>query len=408
MAKTALAKKTIDIRGLGHAEKEKLVFPNIDSLEPGDTLRVIAEFNPVPLTYVLKAQNAFDISYEKEGPAEWILNVVRTAPREDKKGQFKELLKELKSGDVSAESKEKAKKLLQSVDANTLGALEQELIREGVSHDEIRASLCDIHLEVLRDSLVAKQIKVSAPHPVHTFMEEHKIIVNSLTELGGIIDRIKTKESLQDVGPDLERLKDISHHLVEAENHHRREEEVLFPALEKRDIVEPPEIMKLDHVEFRKRKHALYEVAHHPDERDFAGFKAKVIEYGQYLTEQLESHIFKEDNILYQIALQVISEAEWEEIRRGCDKIGYCCFTPDELKPAKVVELELRTMPPFERHERILKEWDALKHGETLKITNDHDPKPLHYQFEAEYKGQYEWKYEKTEPREWVVTIKKV
>jgi uncharacterized protein (DUF2249 family) len=46
-------------------------------------------------------------------------------------------------------------------------------------------------------------------------------------------------------------------------------------------------------------------------------------------------------------------------------------------------------MPPFERHEKIFQLWDSLKAGETLKIINDHDPKPLWYQFEVEYKGKY-------------------
>jgi uncharacterized protein (DUF2249 family) len=43
-----------------------------------------------------------------------------------------------------------------------------------------------------------------------------------------------------------------------------------------------------------------------------------------------------------------------------------------------------------------------------LRIINDHDPKPLHYQFEAEQKGKYEWEYEKQGPSDWIVKIKRV
>lgn len=70
--------------------------------------------------------------------------------------------------------------------------------------------------------------------------------------------------------------------------------------------------------------------------------------------------------------------------------------------------LDLRPMPPFERHEKIFQLWDSLKAGETLKIINDHDPKPLWYQFEVEYKGKYEWEYEQEGPKDWIVSIKKV
>jgi len=73
-----------------------------------------------------------------------------------------------------------------------------------------------------------------------------------------------------------------------------------------------------------------------------------------------------------------------------------------------MVELDLRSIMPFERHELIFQKWGALKPGETLEITNDHDPKPLRYQFEAEYKDQFEWEYVQKGPKDWVVKIKRV
>lgn len=403
------ATKTIDVRGLEHTQKESLIFPALEELKENEMLRIVLEFNPLPLVYMLKVRDEFDVLHEKEGPEEWILNVTRIALWEDRKEQFKALLQELREGDVSEETKEKASKLLQAVDAKTLGIMEQELIREGVSHDEIRRSLCDIHLEVLRDRLVSKRIEVSAPHPVHTFMKEHEVILASLNELDSLVESLKDIDSFDSIGPGLERLKDVSYHLVEAESHHRREEEVLFPKLEKHDIAEPPKVMKMDHVEFRKRKQELYQLSHNPLDYGFKEFQANVIESGEYLTKELESHIFKEDNILYQIALQILSREEWEEVKKECDKIGYCCFTPgDQGKEETIMELDLRLMPPFERHEKIFEMWGALQSGETLRITNDHDPKPLYYQFEAEYKGQFEWDYEQRGPVDWIVRIKRI
>ncbi|MDP2729540.1 MAG: DUF438 domain-containing protein, partial [Dehalococcoidales bacterium] len=298
--------------------------------------------------------------------------------------------------------------LLQNVDAKTLGVLEQELIREGVSHEEIRSSLCDIHLEVLKDSLVAKRLEVSAPHPVHTFMQEHEIILDSLKRLLELVNRLKTTISFEDMGEDLEELEDVAHHLVEAESHHQREEDVLFPELEKHDIVEPPQIMRMDHGEFRPRKQELYQLSHNAQQHDFSEFKSRVIELGEYLTRELPSHIFKEDNILYQIALQVLSPGEWERIKRLCDELGYCCFTPEQEGGKEMTDLDLRQIMPFERHELIFQKWDELKPGETLRIINDHDPKPLHYQFEAEYKNQYQWEYEQEGPKDWIAKITRV
>ena len=397
--------KTIDVKGLEHSEKEKLVLDGIEKLEIKDALKIIFDFNPLPLVYMLRARGEFEISYEKEGPPEWVLNVKRVAVITDRKEKLRELLKALGSGDVSEQTRAKARELFQAVDAKTIGILEQELIREGVSRQEIRKSLCDIHLEVLKDSLVSRRIEAAAPHPVHTLMEEHKIILDALNTVEGIVERIKTKNSFEEMGADAALLRDAAHHLVEAESHHQREEDILFPMLEKHDIVEPPNIMREDHVEFRQRKKELYQAANNPEKYEFEDFKAKVIELGGYLAQELESHIFKEDNILYQIALQLLTDKEWDEVKKECDKIGYCCFTPEDVAGDDIVELDLRPMPVAERHDKIFEIWGGLKAGQSLRIINDHDPKPLWYQFEVEHKDEYGWEYEKQGPEDWIVRI---
>lgn len=322
--------KTIDPRGLEHHEKEELIFPSLEELLKGESLRIVMEFNPLPLVYLLKTRGEFEVFYEKEGPEEWILVVKRIAVDENKKEQLKEMVQKLKRGDISEATKKQAKKLFQAVDAKGIKDMEQELKKQELSPEVIRKNLCDIHLEVLREKLVDQQIEVEAPHPVNSFMEEHKIILQSLNDLGSVLEKLNKSKSFEDFNPELEKLRDCSHHLVEAESHHQREEEALFPKLEDQEISEPVEIMKLDHVEFRKRKQALYQLSHNPGDYQFDVFKKRCIELGEYLIEELENHIFKEDNIIYQIALQTLSEKEWQIVKRECDKIGYCCFTPQD------------------------------------------------------------------------------
>ena len=235
---------TIDVRGLDHAEKQQRIFPAVDGLKGSEILRIVFDFNPIPLVHMFKARNEFNVLFEKEGPKEWILKIARTAPADDKKEQFKKLLSKLRAGNVSDETKTEAKTLLQAVDAKTLGLLEQELIREGVSHEEIRKSLCDVHLEVLRDSLVKQRIAVQSPHPVHTFMEEHKLILAALNDLGAFVKRLANYHSFAEMGSDITTLQKASHLFVEAEMHHDREEQCLFPMLARHDVTEPPESMK--------------------------------------------------------------------------------------------------------------------------------------------------------------------
>lgn len=46
--------------------------------------------------------------------------------------------------------------------------------------------------------------------------------------------------------------------------------------------------------------------------------------------------------------------------------------------------LDLREIPPPERHPLIHSEFEDLDSGEVLEIVNDHEPKPLFYEFQAE------------------------
>lgn len=97
---------------------------------------------------------------------------------------------------------------------------------------------------------------------------------------------------------------------------------------------------------------------------------------------------------------------------KGCTLRGKVKFVEFEKEVGEmgkdILILDLRPLAPFERHQMIFQEWDNLKDGQTLKIINDHDPKPLHYQFEAEYKNKYVWEYEKSGPKDWVVKVKKL
>ncbi|OIB59074.1 DUF2249 domain-containing protein [Natrialba sp. SSL1] len=46
--------------------------------------------------------------------------------------------------------------------------------------------------------------------------------------------------------------------------------------------------------------------------------------------------------------------------------------------------LDVRSIPPVDRHPKIHDAFEALEPGETLTIINDHEPKPLFYEFQAE------------------------
>ena len=63
--------------------------------------------------------------------------------------------------------------------------------------------------------------------------------------------------------------------------------------------------------------------------------------------------------------------------------------------------------PPREKHSTILNGFDELSSGELLQIVNDHDSRPLHYQFMMERTEQFTWEYLEEGPEIWRVAIGK-
>lgn len=54
-----------------------------------------------------------------------------------------------------------------------------------------------------------------------------------------------------------------------------------------------------------------------------------------------------------------------------------------------------------------MEQFHALKSGEIMELINDHDPKPLYYQFSAEFTGTFQWNYVEEGPEKWRVIITK-
>ncbi|MFC6723080.1 DUF2249 domain-containing protein [Halobium palmae] len=50
-------------------------------------------------------------------------------------------------------------------------------------------------------------------------------------------------------------------------------------------------------------------------------------------------------------------------------------------------KLDVREIPPAERHPKIHDAFAALESGDTLVLINDHEPKPLFYEMQAEVDG---------------------
>lgn len=70
--------------------------------------------------------------------------------------------------------------------------------------------------------------------------------------------------------------------------------------------------------------------------------------------------------------------------------------------------LDVRSEEPKRRHELIFETFTGLPVGQSYVLVNDHDPKPLRYQFEAENAGEFSWLYLEEGPEVWRVRIGRI
>ncbi|MEA3238676.1 MAG: DUF438 domain-containing protein [Candidatus Bipolaricaulota bacterium] len=234
----------------------------------------------------------------------------------ERKDALRKILDRLHAGESPEALKEEFKELLGEVTPLEISRIEAELVEEGTPREELM-SLCDVHMAMFKESL-SKEPDVPDWHPIHILHEEHR----GMLEASKRISKIARDGANQD-----DELQLLAGKLADTEVHYQREENVLFPYLEKHGITEPPAIMWMEHDRIRAERKALISLIE-------AGTRGKLLETkARGLYELFAAHFQKEGKILFPSAIQVITEAEWKRIRKEFDGIGYTPFACD-IPPA--------------------------------------------------------------------------
>jgi uncharacterized protein (DUF2249 family) len=80
---------------------------------------------------------------------------------------------------------------------------------------------------------------------------------------------------------------------------------------------------------------------------------------------------------------------------------------PERQSTMADLELDIRIVPPRDKHPTIFRTFDGLPAGSAFTLINDHDPAPLRHQFEATRTDRYGWTYVERGPVVWRVRIEK-
>ena len=246
---------------------------------------------------------------------------------EAEKEIVKNLIRKLHEGAAPEQLKEEFGKILERITPLELSLIEQELIKEGLSLEDVR-KLCDLHIALFKERLEKQELSTPPGHPITILAEEHKRMLDIAERLGKLSGKLNAVRTPGE--EEIKMLRELSGELMESEKHYLREEYALFPILERHGVTEPPAIMRSEHEQIRQRKRSIRRLLDRVDSVNPQEFKRRLDRDIMELRRLLSGHFFKENNILFPTSLQLIKDEEWSEIRDVFDEIGYCCFTPPE------------------------------------------------------------------------------
>ena len=258
--------------------------------------------------------------------------------REYRQRVLKEIILELHGGKSVEEVKARFEAMSAGVSAAEIAEMEQALIKDGMLVSEIQR-LCDVHAAVFKGSIaeIHRELKPEETpgHPVHTFRLENRALEKRINDtIRPLIEQVRSGG-----GTHIPALTDALNELLVIDRHYARKENLLFPYMEKYGINAPPKVMWGVDDEIRAAIKDTLRLLRGGD-----GSIGQALEKAEEAVRQASEMIFKEENILFPMVLETLSEDEWLNIRDDGAEIGYCFITPGgDWKPSHVnVEAQMR------------------------------------------------------------------
>ncbi len=233
---------------------------------------------------------------------------------------LKEIIKELHDGVDPQLVKAKLTTLVQATSSEEIVTMEQQLIADGMSIEEIKG-MCDLHQQVTSDLMIEPaHVPMTPGHPVHTFRLENEAIGKVTAEMRALL-----------AGEiDVPRWRALHERLLEVEKHYARKENILFPHLERHGVLGPSKVMWGKDDDIRAMLRALRE-ALAAGEAGPEEWRVVADQIAAPMLDQIDGMIVKEESILFPLALGKLTPEEWGAIWDDSRRFGYCLVEPGAL-----------------------------------------------------------------------------
>ena len=256
---------------------------------------------------------------------------------QSRKDKLKALILKLHHGGTQESVRNELLLSLSQIPYGEVVEVEQELIGEGLPEEEIM-NLCDAHSAVLEGRVDLSALKpIPDGHPVDVFRKENQEIRNVVNAISTLIgNMVEQTDSV--LTENIIKLRGLFNNLYDVDKHYQRKEYLLFPYLEKLEITGPPKVMWGKQDEIREQIKGSIDVLQvetmSPEE-----FKAAAEMVLKPAAKGAWDMITKEEEILFPMALDAITEAQWYEISKQSIEIGFCLYDPQiEWHPEWVVK----------------------------------------------------------------------
>lgn len=184
-------------------------------------------------------------------------------------------------------------------------------------------------------------------HPLHYFMEENRALEKLLSDIKEVIKKIELEEKKKvDFEQEINRLKKYLKKLKEFDKHYIRKENILFPYLEKKWIYyRPLQVMWSLHDDIREHWKSLDLLLEGVRE-----FNHQIRKNFGELFLLMYRMIFKEEKIIFPIAIETLNSREWEDIQNQSYEIGFSLIQPpvsekNEEKDIEMTKLAKKNLP---------------------------------------------------------------
>ena len=283
--------------------------------------------------------------------------------KDKRKNIVKDIILKLHQGLSVEEAKNRFVKEVGSITSSEIAEIEQALINEGLSPEEIK-KFCNVHALLFESALKEATAKEQSPaHPVHLFKLENREIekiTNSLKELIKNRNRYGPIELKQ-------KTKTLLSELMGINLHYTRKEQLLFPFLEKYGFTGPSKVMWGKDNEIKNMlKDATLKIGEADMEKEYLDT------YLNPLIEEVEGMIFKEENILFPTSLEKLNVNDWVEILKESEEVGYAFIEKPKDTRALIAELKKAVIeePKFKEDNAISFPTGELRLKELMSMLN--------------------------------------